>query len=99
MAEARHRGVWFRVDGFETHLAHESAHAFGIPVATGRTVQPECHTSDAQKRVFDMFRVHHPHQSQVLRCFDLRQVVEAGSGQPQQLALSRQREPPRWVHE
>jgi len=87
------------IDRFQPHYAHQTRHPLvidGIPLSL-----KHCrHTTDPVKRCPGVLLVHQPHQGQVKRRRDGRLVVEAGTGESQQLTLTihRDRSMP-WVYE
>ena len=82
-------GVRTRIEGFQTHFAHQSLHALAVDLVS-LALQTGGHSSGPIEGCLCVLPVDQTHQEQVLRGFACRLVVETGPGQAKQLALSAQ---------
>ena len=87
------------IDRLQSHYAHQTRHPLVID-GIALVLKHGRHTTDPVKRCPGVLLVHQPHQGQVKRRRDGRLVVEAGTGESQQLTLTihRNRSMP-WVYE
>ena len=87
------------IDRFQPHYAHQTRHPLVID-RIALSLKHCRHTTDPVKRCPGVLLVHQPHQGQVKRRRDGRLVVEAGTGESQQLTLTIHRDRSRpWVYE
>ena len=89
MLGVRLAGSGTRENGFQPHFSHQPLHALAVDLVS-QLSQPGGHAAGPIEGPLRVLPVDLAHQEQILRGFACQLVVETGSGQANQLALSAQ---------